>query len=163
LTKPLADHPLSRKLFERLRTSETGRLAYDLTVRLTPEATLRYLADGKPSGRGELFEAWNRRLAIGKEQRPIPARAQLLGTVAKALSAESPELEAHLRFVASWPGQRKQYAACLQRCLQGDAAQVTAALNVQHRVPRYLNLNEALVKKFANQPRIVELAIRNYA
>lgn len=164
LTKPLTGHPLSQELFERLRTSETGRLALDLAVRLTPEAALRYLASGKPAGRGELLEAWNRRLAVGKEQRPIPGLDGFIGTVSRALSIDSAELEAHLRFVASWPAQHKQYQAGLQGCLQSNSpAVVTAGLNVQHRVPVALDLNEPLVTKFAGHARIVELAIRNYA
>ena len=45
LTAPAADNPLARKLFDQLRSSDGGRQAFDLAVRLTPDAALHYLAE----------------------------------------------------------------------------------------------------------------------
>jgi len=166
LTAPVADNPQARKLFDQLRKSDGGRQAFDLTVRLTPEASLKYLAEGGKDNRAELLAAWNRRLALGRESRPLPGLAGYLDSLARSFSLDLPaeELEAHLRFLASWPALRKQYEANLERCLNRDqAAVVLAGLAVQQRAPRLLELNEKLVERWTASPKIVEQTLRNYA
>lgn len=165
LTAPVADNPLSRRLFQQLALSAGGRPAYDLAVRLCPEATLRHLAENKKEQRVELLEAWNRRLARGRERRPIANLDALRNTVAGQFALDRPvaELEAHLRFLAAWPELRRTYADCLRQCLRHDSqAVVLAGLSVQQRGPLRLDLNEQVIRSFADQPKVVEAALRNY-
>jgi hypothetical protein len=166
LATPLKDSPLSQQLFDQLRDSGEDRLAVDLAVRLTPEASLRYLASGKAARRIELLEAWNRRLASSQERRPIPDLATQVDRIAGAFSLDLPagELEPLLRFIAAWPAQRERYRSCLEKCL-GDQreAVVMAGLSVQHRTPMLLEKNEAVVGRFASNPKVVERAVLNYA
>jgi hypothetical protein len=166
LTGPLADNRLPVQLFERLRDSGGGRQAFDLAVRLTPEASLRYLADGKKPGRPELLAAWNRRLAHSRERRPIPGLARHLETIGHAFDLTLPaeELEAHLRFLASWPALQGDYHEQLQRCLDHEKADIVlAGLAVQQRHPLLLEHNETIAGRFVDQPRVLEAALRNYA
>jgi hypothetical protein len=166
LTTPAVDNPLARKLFEQLRKSDGGRQAFDLAVRLSPEVSLRYLADGGKEGRADLLAAWNRRLALGRESRPLPGLAGYLDSLGRSFSLVLPdeEREAHLRFLASWPALRKQYEANLDRCLSRDQPSVVlTGLAVQHRFPVLLERNEKLVERWAAQPKVLEQAIRNYA
>jgi hypothetical protein len=151
---------------ERLLKSDSGRQAFDLAVRLTPEAALGYLATGKEAGRVELFAAWNRRLALGREGRPIPRLEKLLDKLAQTFSTDRPpaEVEAHLRFLGSWPALREPYRAALQSYLQHtDEKVILAGLGAQQRAPLLLDLNEALIQRRGDSSRIVEQALRNYA
>jgi hypothetical protein len=166
LTQPLEDNPPAQRLFKRLLKSDCGRQAYDLAVRLTPEATLRHLAGGEEVGRAELFAAWNRRLGLGRESRPIPHQGRLLDKVAQAFSTDRPpaEVEAHLRFLGSWPALREPYRAALRSSLQhADEQVILAGLAAQQRTPLLLELNEGLIGRHADSPQIVEQALRNYA
>jgi hypothetical protein len=166
LTRPLDDHPPACRLFGRLMSSNCGRPAFDLAVRLTPEATLRHLAAGEKAGRVELFEAWNRRLARGREGRPIPGLEKYLDKLARTFATDRPaaEVEAHLRFLGSWPALREPYRAALRRCLRHpDEPVALAGLAAQQRSPLLLEMNEALIQSWADHPRVVEHAVRNYA
>jgi hypothetical protein len=166
LTRPIDKEPLAPKLFAQLLHSNGGRQALDLTVRLTPEAGLRYLATNKPEGRKDLLDAWNRRLARGRERRPIHDLDRLLPQIAKhfALTLPADELESSLRFLASWPALRSEYQAALKQCLQSETPEVVlAGLTVQRQMPALMEMNEKLVEKFAANPKIVEQALRNYA
>lgn len=166
LSEPLADNTLSARLFDQLRLSDGGRQAFDLIVRLTPEASLQYLASEGKDNRVELLDAWNRRLALGRERRPIANLAKHLDAIAGAFSLDLPaaELEAHLRFLASWPALAKAYESQLARCLDHAKAEIVlAGLTVQHRAPRLLDRNETIIGKFSNPPKLVEQALRNYA
>jgi hypothetical protein len=166
LVHPLDDNELSRQLFARLLASDCRRQAADLAVRLTPEATLRHLAAGTAAGRIDLFEAWNRRLGRGHETRPIPKLEETLNKIARDFAVKHPanEVEAHLRFLASWPGLRDRYQAALQSCLtQEQEALVVAGLTVQQRSPCLLELNEKLCERWHAAPKVIEVAVRNYA
>lgn len=161
-----ADDPLAKKLFEQFLSSDESRRGLDLAVRLTPLQTLLHLTAGKPERRVELLEAWNRRLGRGRESRPLPQFDQHVTVLAKACTPQLPESELGpmLQFVAYCPSQSVRYQECLVQCLQSDDPQVVlAALAVQQRVPKALELNAALIERFANEPKIVEEAIRNYA
>lgn len=165
LTQPLDDNPLSPRLFARLRASGHDRLSCDLAVRLTPEATLYELGSAKQPGRLELLDAWNRRLARGQERRPIARLDDYVNLISAGCSTELPagELEALLRFVSLWPKQRERYQASLRKCLEDRRDSVVlAGLAVQHRAPLLLELNEALIERFAGQPKIVERAVLNH-
>jgi hypothetical protein len=166
LTAPAMANPVPQRLFAKLRAGALDRSAFDLAVRLCPEAALRHLAENQKEHRVELLEAWNRRLARGRERRPIPELQTLRTAIAGqfALDRPAPEREAHLRFLASWPEVRQPYQAALQQCLQHDDADVVrAGLAVQQRVPVLLELNEAIAKRFAAEPKVVAAALRNYA
>lgn len=173
-TRPVADNPLSQRLFDRLRESVARfgpatqrelniRTTFDLAVRLTPEASLRCLASGR--GRNELLDAWNRRLARLQERHPIPGLDRQVSDIAAAFSLDLPtaELESLLRFIAAWPKQRERYRTSLEKCL-GDKreAVVLAGLMVQHRVPLLLTANEGVIERFAAHPKVVERALLNY-
>lgn len=164
-TRPVADNPLAQRLFDRLRQSGGGRAAFDLAVRLTPEASLRYLAAGQRPQRVELLDAWNRRLARLQERHPIPGLDQHVAASAAAFSLDLPaaELESLLRFSAAWPKQRERYRTSLEKCL-GDPreAVVLAGLMVQHRFPLLLTANEGVIERFAAHPKVVERALLNY-
>jgi hypothetical protein len=166
LVRPLDDNPAGRRLFGRLMASECGRPACDLAVRLTPEATLRHLAAGEKAGRVELFEAWNRRLGRGREDRPIPGLADFLGKLASTFATDRPaaEVEAHLRFLGSWPALREAYRGALRSCLRHpDEPVVLAGLAAQQRSPLLLEMNEGLIQGWLAVPKVVEQALRNYA
>jgi len=166
LTRPLGEHPQAQRLFQRLLASDSGRQAFDLIVRLTPEASLSHLASAKKEKRQELLEAWNRRLAQGRERRPIPQLGRYLEALAGLFSLDLPpeELEHHLRFLAAWPELRSSYREALRRCLsQERSGIVLAGLVVQQRVPLLVELNEALITRFAEQPKLVEQALRSFA
>ncbi len=138
LTAAPADNPLATQLFEQLRRSGTGRQAFDLVVRLAPSASLRQLAGTSREGRAELFAAWNRRLALARERRPLPGLQETLDTIATSFSLEQPveDLEAHLRFLASWPALARTYESCLEKCLKHQrSAVVQAGLAAQQRAP----------------------------
>jgi hypothetical protein len=165
LTRPLPGNAPSLALFLRLLGSGIDPTAYDLAVRLTPEASLQHLASGSASGRKGLFQAWNRRLSRAPEKRPIANLDAPLDAISSAfsLTAAPQEIDARLRFVASWPSQRARYVKALGECLSSDdAAVVLAGLAVQERAPALLERNEALVGKFRSSPEIVEKAIHNY-
>jgi hypothetical protein len=164
LSRPLAGNAPSLALFLRLLDSGIDPLAYDLAVRLTPEASLRHLATRASSGSIGLLRAWNRRLLRAPEKRPIGELDAILNSIASAfsLSAAPQEIDARLRFLASWPSQRARYAAALDECLRSDsAAGVLAGLAAQERAPLLLERNEALFAKFRSNPEIVEKAIHN--
>jgi hypothetical protein len=166
LTASPKENPLAGRLFDQLRRSDAGRQAFDLAVRLTPTATLRHLSEGVRDGRTPLFAAWNRRLALARERRPLPGLEESLDRIARSFKIDLPpeELEAHLRFLASWPTLEKAYGTALEKCLKDDrTAVVQAALAVQHRAPRLLELNEGLVQRWSAEPKLVELVLRNYA
>jgi len=166
LTGPMDKESLIPKFFEQLVRSEGGRQAFDLTVRLTPEASLRHLAAAKASGRKDLLDAWTRRLARGRERRPIHELEPLLSQIAKqfALNLPADELESWLRFLALWPTLRPAYQSALRQCLQSEMADIVlAGLAVQRQAPALLDLNEKLVDKFAEHPKLVEQALRNFA
>lgn len=166
LTRPLDDNPQAQRLFERLLKSDSGRQAFDLAVRLTPEAALRYLTTGEAAGRVELFAAWNRRLALGKEGRPIPRLDKFLDKLAQTFSTDRPpaEVESHLRFLGSWRTLREPYRAALRSCLQhSDEKIILAGLAAQQRAPLLLDLNEALIRRRSVSSAIIEQALRNYA
>lgn len=165
LTEPLDDNALSQRLFDRLRSSHGDRQSYDLAVRLAPAASLQYLASGKQPGRLALLDAWNRRLARSQERRPIPNLADHVSQISARCSIDLPaeELEPLLRFVAFWPKQREGYQACLRKCLEDKRDSVVmAGLAVQHRAPLLLELNAALVERFAEQSKLVERAVLNH-
>lgn len=160
------DEPLAEKLFQQLLDSGDSRRGLDLAVRLTPNWTLSHLSAARSDRRIELLEAWNRRLGRSRESRPLPQLDQHVAKLAKFCSPHLPpnELAPLLQFVAHWPSQSARYQECLIQCLRSDNPQVIlAALAVQQRVPKALELNAALIKRFANEPKIVEEAIRNYA
>jgi hypothetical protein len=166
LTRPLAGNAPSLALFLRLLKSGIDPQAYDLAVRLTPEASLRHLASASTSGRQALLEAWNRRLSRAPEKRPLAELDVTLGAIASAfsLSAAPLEIEARLRFLASWPSLRARYEKALEECLGSDSAPIVlAGLAVQERVPALLDRNESLVAGHRSNPQIVERAIRNFA
>jgi hypothetical protein len=166
LTTPVEDNTAGRRLFARLIRSRCDRQACDLAVRLTPEASLRHLAGGEHAGRVELFEAWNRRLALSREVRPIPALKESLKKIARVFATDRPtaEVEAHLRFLGAWPALRKAYEPALRSCLMDtDERIVLAGLAAQQRGALLLDLNEALIRRWASSPKIVEQALRNYA
>jgi len=157
--------PLIDKLFTRLMRPDAGRLADDLAVRLTPLATLRELSKDNWAIRVELLEAWNRRLARGRESRPIPEREKLFGKVSRdpQQARSVADAEAHLRFLAL-TGNTAGYRSVLRERLGSDnPALVLAGLAVQRQVPALLELNEKLIEKFVRDPKIVEQAVRNYA
>lgn len=158
-------NPVQDKLFEQLLKSDTGRPAFDLCVRLCPAHSLNYLASSKKEGQTGLFEAWNRRLALGKESRPLPDLEKDLAAIAKSFSPENDleSLEAHLRFVASWPVLRASYRTHLESCLAHEKVTILlAGLAVQQRQPLLLERNAGLVEK-AKIDTIQERALRNYA
>jgi hypothetical protein len=160
------DDTLAEQLFGRLLTSGDARRGLDLAVRLTPQQTLSHLTAGKAERRIELLEAWNRRLGRGHETRSLRKLDQNVAAISKICTPHlSPsELAALLQFVSHWPSQATRYQECLVQCLQSNDPQVVlAALAVQQRVPKALEFNAALIKRFAHEPRIVEEAIRNYA
>jgi hypothetical protein len=166
LTRPADDNPPAQRLFERLLKSDCGRQAFDLAVRLAPDSTLRHLASREPTGRVGLLEAWNRRLGRGRETRPIPGLAHVLDQLARAFSTDKPaaEVEVHLRFLAWWPALRERYRTALGACLRhADEPIVLAGLAAQQRCPLLLDGNEALIRRWADHPKIVEQALRNYA
>jgi hypothetical protein len=166
LTRPPDDNLAARRLFQRLLATECGRPAFDLAVRLTPAEALRHLAAGKEAGRVGLFEAWNRRLALGREGRPLPGLNADLAKIARAFSIDRPaaEVAAHLRFVGSWPALREPYEAALRSCLNhADDPIILAGLAAQQRAPLLLDLNEKLIRRRADAPKVVELALHNYA
>jgi hypothetical protein len=166
LVRPLTENPLAQQLFDRLRDSGDDRLAFDLAVRLTPEASLRYLASAREAHCVELLSAWNRRLGASQERRPLPGLNDQVAKIAATFSVDlTPEtLEPLLRFIASWPTQRERYPDCLQACLTDKReAVVLAGLSVQHRVPCLLQRNETVIGRFATNARVVERALLNYA
>jgi hypothetical protein len=161
-----ADNPLPRELLRRLLDSGNGRLAFDLCIRLAPVASLEHLAAGKKDRRTELFDAWNRRLALAREARPLPGLDGQLRKIASAFSLDLPdeELEAHLRFLASWPLLRETYLRELGRCLEQERESVVlAGLKVQQRAPALVERNEALIVRWMKAPAVVEAAVRNFA
>jgi hypothetical protein len=166
LSRPLDKEPLAAKLFEQLLHSDGGRQAFDLTVRLTPEAGLHYLASAKPTGHKGLLDAWNRRLARGRERRPIHDLERLLPTIAQQFQQTNvaDERESLLRFLSHWPSLRKAYEAGLRDCLQSDQPPIVlAGLAVQRQAPLLLALNEEITARFADEPKVLEQALRNYA
>jgi hypothetical protein len=166
LTLPGIENALGQLLFKQLQTSDTGRLAIDLCVRLTPMQSLEHLANPQAKKKPELFDAWNRRLARGRESRPLPGLDRLLDRIANAYSSELPpeEVEPHLRFLASWPQLRKEYLRWLRHHLEHPRFFLTQkALDVQQRVPALLELNEAVIARCWEAPDLVEKALRNYA
>ncbi len=166
LTRPMEKEPLGPKLFDQLLHSDAGRQAFDLMVRLTPEASLGHLASGKPAGRKDLLNAWNRRLARGRERRPIHDLERLLPQIGKQFTVTMPveEMEGLLRFLASWPALRSNYQTALRDCLENNTAEIVlAGLTVQRQAPLLLDRNEKLVTKFAGNIKVVEQALRNYA
>src|SRR5205823_9844592 len=89
-----------------------------------------------------------------------------LGNVADGFSLELAvdDLQAHLRFLASWPSLRDTYRRELGRCLEHERESIIlAGLAVQQRAPALLVRNEALVTRWMKSPRIVESALRNFA
>jgi hypothetical protein len=159
------DNPAGRRLFERLLSSDCGRPAFDLAVRLTPAMALRYLAAGELSARVGLFEAWNRRLARGREGRPIPGLNDHLAKIARGFSTDRPiaEVDAHLRFLGAWPSLREPYRKGLRSCLEHpDENVIVAGLAAQQHAPQLLELNEALIRRRIDSAKVVELALRNY-
>lgn len=127
-----------------------------------PELSTRTEFPERPA----LFDAWNRCLARGRERRPIHELEQLLPAIAKpfALTVPADELESRLRFLARWPALRANYHAALRQCLQAKAAEIVlAGLAVQRQAPALLDLNEKVVDQWAEQPKVVEQALMNYA
>ena len=166
LTRPLDENVAAQRLFDRLLKSDCGRQAYDLAVRLAPQASLRYLIGNEQLGRVELLESWNRRLALSHESRPIVKLAEYLDKLARDFKIDRPaaEVEAHLRFLGSWPRLRESYGAALDACLKhNDEKIVLAGLAAQQRTPLLLDRNEQLIERWAAVPKIVEQALRNYA
>lgn len=166
LTGPAAENKLGRALFGRLLESPLPRVPLELAVRLTPEASLRYLAEGNQPQRLELLAAWNRRLRWGQERRPIPQLDALLTRIAAAFSTDlaPAEMTALLSFIALWPSQRAAYLEALGQCLAATRPEVVeTGLKVQRQVPARLDLNEALVAKHAGHAGISRAAIRNFA
>src|SRR5262249_28221800 len=154
LTQP---SDLSHELFRRLLGSDNGRLSVDLCVRLAPSVSLEHLASGKKQKRTELFDAWNRRLALSRESRPLPDLDGVLTKIAGAFSLPTlaPELEAPLRFRGSWPTLRDTYRRELDRCLKHDNAQIVlAGLAVQHRLPTLVERNEMLIERWKDNARV---------
>jgi hypothetical protein len=165
LTRPLAGNAPAKALFLRLLESGIDPQAYDLAVRLMPDASLRHLASNPASGRDGLLRAWNRRLLRAPEKRPIRDLDVTLDLIRSAfsLTAGPQEIEERLRFLASWPSQRAPYLKALDDCLQSESpAIVLAALAVQERVPALLGRNEALVARFRSNPDILVRALRNF-
>lgn len=166
LTRPVGENPLGERLFQVLIESGLSRSGGDLAVRLTPEASLQYLADGHEAFRSSLLEAWNRRLARGNERRPIASQQELVAKIAAAISFDRPaaEVAAHLQFTASWPVLHEQYQAALGRCLASDRdAVVLAGLRVQRHHPALLAGNTAIIDRFRDHPEVVEAVLRGYA
>lgn len=166
LIRPANENPMARRVLTQLLSSEDSRIAYDLAVRLVPELSLRYLAEGTAAHRGELFEAWNRRLSRGRETRPIPGLDGYLRTVANALRDPLPAArrESHLQFVAFWPALRGEYERGLRSWLeQDDRNLVLAALRVQARSPALLECNAAVIARHAEDEELVAAALRSYA
>jgi hypothetical protein len=70
LSKAPSENAVGELLCKQLRTSDTGRLAFDLCVRLTPSQSLEHLWTPKRPRKAEMFDAWTRRLALARESRP---------------------------------------------------------------------------------------------
>ncbi|MFM8633219.1 MAG: HEAT repeat domain-containing protein [Planctomycetia bacterium] len=111
LTCAAADDDLSRKLFARLVAHGNDRRAADLIVRLTPCVSLARLAHDSPPL--ELLRAWNRRLARGRETRPLPGLDEALAALAAHPPAvpSGPVYEAWLEFLAGWPSRHSAFEA----------------------------------------------------
>src|SRR5205823_387536 len=104
--------------------------------------------------------------ALSRESRPLPDLDAVRKKIAAAFSPETatPELEAHLRFLGSWPTLRDTYLRELDHCLKHDNVQIVlAGLAVQHRRAALVERNEKLIERWQDNPRIVEQALRNYA
>lgn len=160
------ESPLAQRLFERLRKSDGDRRTADLAVRLTPGLSLKHLASGQTEGRLAMLAAWNRRWSLGAERRPIPEMDLLVRKIAArfSLDGEPAERDALLQFMAHWPVLAPRYQECLKSCLESaDPQLVQAALGVQQIAPALLELNEGLLKQFADHPMIVKAALMNYA
>jgi hypothetical protein len=166
LTRPTRENSVGSLLFRQLLASDNGRQAFDLCIRLTPTFSLEHLQVAKRPKRAGLFDAWNRRLARGRESRPLPELDRLLQRIADNFSKEhsNEEHEPYLRFIASWAVLRQQYLRWLRHGLEhARFSDVGTALNVQQHAPALLELNEAIVARCKSAPDLVERALRNYA
>jgi len=168
LTGPPETNELERQLFARLMRSPLPRDPYDLSVRLTPAASLRALAEPEagPEQRLQLLEAWNRWLHARSESRPFHARETLVARVAARFDPAdaAPLVEAQLMFVGAWPELRASYEQDLRTCLQADdPALVATGLTVQRHYPALLLLNEEILNRFTDHAQVREQALENFA